>query len=120
MSLARPEPGKCNVSWRVGRDCSNSGGSRSRMDTGTRQHSAEFPRSTSLLTSLLKQVSRSFYLTLRALPRPIRPHIGVAYLLARASDTIADTDIVPVEPRLRALQELCRPILNHEQTPLAF
>ena len=90
------------------------------MDTGTRQHSADFPRSTSLLTSLLKQVSRSFYLTLRALPRPIRSQIGVAYLLARASDTIADTDIVPVERRLRALQELRLQILNHEQTPLAF
>src|SRR5438034_3469826 len=106
MSLARPEPGKCNVSWRVGRDCSNSGGSRSRMDTGTRQHSADFPRSTSLLTSLLKQVSRSFYLTLRFLPGSIRPQIGVAYLLARATDTIADTAIVPLPARLEALEVL--------------
>jgi hypothetical protein len=40
--------------------------------------------------ALLKQVSRSFYLTLRVLPRSIRMPIGIAYL-PRASDTIAVT-----------------------------
>jgi len=55
------------------------------------------------LTGLLKQASRSFYLTLRILPRPVRPQIGFAYLLARASDTIADTQIVPVAERLQLL-----------------
>jgi farnesyl-diphosphate farnesyltransferase len=55
---------------------------------------------------LLRQVSRSFYLTLRVLPGAIRPQIGLAYLLARAADTIADTRLVPVERRRAALREM--------------
>jgi farnesyl-diphosphate farnesyltransferase len=58
---------------------------------------------------LLKQVSRSFYLTLRFLPGAVRPQIGLAYLLARMTDTIADTEIVPIERRLELLESLrCR------------
>jgi farnesyl-diphosphate farnesyltransferase len=63
-----------------------------------------------LLTDILKDVSRSFYLTLRALPRPVRVQIGLAYLLARATDTIADTDLLPVDQRLDALRQLGRRI----------
>lgn len=49
---------------------------------------------------LLKSVSRSFYITIRILPAKIRAPIGLAYLLARASDTIADSaDIPPAERR---------------------
>lgn len=43
------------------------------------------------LQLILKQVSRSFFLSLQLLPRPMRSAASVAYLLARASDTIADT-----------------------------
>lgn len=57
----------------------------------------------SRLGPLLRDTSRSFYLTLRVLPSAIRPQIGLAYLLARTSDTIADTELVPVEQRLAAL-----------------
>ncbi len=39
---------------------------------------------------LLKKVSRSFYLTLRLLPAPVRESISLAYLLARLTDTKAD------------------------------
>ncbi|MBM3935519.1 MAG: squalene/phytoene synthase family protein [SAR202 cluster bacterium] len=53
-----------------------------------------------LLTTTLKGVSRAFYLTLRVLPKPLRAPIGLAYLLARAADTIADTAIVPSAQRL--------------------
>ncbi|MFM1768310.1 MAG: hypothetical protein RJA22_839 [Verrucomicrobiota bacterium] len=56
--------------------------------------------------SLLAQVSRSFYLTLRVLPRRVRPQISLAYLLARASDTIADTELVPASRRRAALGRL--------------
>ena len=49
------------------------------------------------LNDLLKATSRSFYLTLGVLPARVRPQIGLAYLLARMADTIADTDIVPLE-----------------------
>jgi len=59
-----------------------------------------------LLTSLLKEVSRSFYLTLRILPGKVRPQIGLAYLLARTTDTIADTQLIPLEQRLQAMQTL--------------
>ena len=55
--------------------------------------------------ALLRKVSRSFYLTLRILPGSIRPQIGLAYLLARMTDTIADTRIVPLDHRRAALRE---------------
>lgn len=63
--------------------------------------------STSLpqLMELLKGVSRSFFLSIRILQKPLREPIGVAYLLARISDTIADTTIIPPEERILALLE---------------
>lgn len=73
-----------------------------------------------LLTNLLRDVSRSFYLTLRILPAPVRPQIGLAYLLARTTDTIADTELVPLEQRLRALQALRESILGQPQEPPDF
>jgi farnesyl-diphosphate farnesyltransferase len=45
------------------------------------------------IDSLLKGTSRSFYLTLNFLPRKIRKQIGLLYLLARLSDTIADSKV---------------------------
>ncbi|WP_175945870.1 phytoene/squalene synthase family protein [Caballeronia sp. BCC1704] len=59
-----------------------------------------------LLGPLLKRVSRSFYLTLRVLPPGMRDPIGLAYLLARAADTIADTSLVAPERRLALLLSL--------------
>ncbi len=58
-----------------------------------------------LLTELLRGVSRSFYLTLRVLPSQLREPISVAYLLARAADTISDTEVVAVEKRCDALRQ---------------
>jgi farnesyl-diphosphate farnesyltransferase len=49
---------------------------------------------------LLAAVSRSFHLTIRILPATLRGPIGLAYLLARASDTIADTADAPANVRL--------------------
>ncbi len=72
------------------------------------------------LNELLKQTSRSFYLTLRVLPRAIRPQIGLAYLLARTTDTIADTEIVPVTQRLEALHALRERILGTSSAALNF
>jgi farnesyl-diphosphate farnesyltransferase len=66
-----------------------------------------------LLTEVLRDVSRSFYLTVRVLPTEIRPQIGLAYLLARAADTIADTRVIPRERRLAKLLLLRRQL---EQT----
>lgn len=73
-----------------------------------------------LLTSLLRDVSRSFYLTLRVLPGRIRPQLGLAYLLARTTDTVADTALVPVEQRLDALTALSEAIQGRDREPLNF
>jgi farnesyl-diphosphate farnesyltransferase len=72
------------------------------------------------LNQLLKATSRSFYLTLRVLPAAVRPQIGLAYLLARTTDTIADTEILPVEQRLAALQKLRERILGQSSAPQPF
>jgi farnesyl-diphosphate farnesyltransferase len=55
---------------------------------------------------LLREVSRSFYFTVRVLPKAIRQPIALAYMLARATDTIADTGAVPEQQRLAALRAL--------------
>ena len=60
--------------------------------------------------ALLVSVSRSFYLTIRALPRDLRGPIGLAYLLARATDTITDSSGASTETRLRQLGALRRMI----------
>lgn len=73
-----------------------------------------------LPASVLKNVSRSFYLTLRVLPAKVRPQIGLAYLLARTTDTIADTELVPLDQRLAALQALRARILGRSEQPLDF
>jgi farnesyl-diphosphate farnesyltransferase len=59
---------------------------------------------------ILRSVSRSFYLSLRALPGPLRDPLSLAYLLARATDTIADTPEPPAELRTEALRNLARAI----------
>ncbi len=73
-----------------------------------------------LPADLLKDVSRSFYRTLRVLPAKIRTQIGLAYLLARTTDTIADTELVPLERRLAALQALRDRISGAKEAPLDF
>ena len=72
------------------------------------------------LNDLLKRTSRSFYLTLRVLPRAVRPQISLAYLLARTTDTVADTELVPPAQRLEALEQLRARILGKSATPLDF
>jgi farnesyl-diphosphate farnesyltransferase len=72
------------------------------------------------LNDLLQATSRSFYLTLRVLPARVRPQIGLAYLLARTTDTIADTEILPVTQRLDALHKLRERILGQSSAPLNF
>ncbi len=63
-----------------------------------------------LLRDVLKSVSRSFYLTLAILPQAVRSQIGLAYLFARAADTIADTGDLDDAVRSWCLQELKRQI----------
>jgi farnesyl-diphosphate farnesyltransferase len=58
------------------------------------------------LDDILAKVSRSFYLSLAILPRAVRTQLSVAYLVARAADTIADTRAVRPERRLELLRRL--------------
>jgi farnesyl-diphosphate farnesyltransferase len=59
-----------------------------------------------LLRDLLKQVSRLFYTTLVVVPADVRDQVSVAYLFARAADTIADTDLIDRPRRLGFLNRL--------------
>ena len=58
-----------------------------------------------LLHDVLRQVSRSFYLTLAVLPSSVARQVGLAYLLARAADTIADTGQVDRSERVMFLKQ---------------
>jgi farnesyl-diphosphate farnesyltransferase len=60
----------------------------------------------SLLHDLLKQVSRLFYTTLVVVPANVRDQVGLAYLFARAADTIADTELIDRPRRLGFLHRL--------------
>src|SRR5205085_10547071 len=71
-----------------------------------------------LLTSHLRAVSGSFYASLRILPASIRPPISLAYLLARTANTIADTQLIALEERLAALQQLRERIEGSRPAPL--
>ena len=66
---------------------------------------------------LLKGVSRSFYLSLRLLPAPMRGAASLAYLLARTSDTLADAETLPVSVRLTSLEQFSRAIHETESAP---
>lgn len=73
------------------------------------QHSATDP--------LLKRVSRSFYLSLRLLPGPMRGAASLAYLLARASDTLADSATAPPALRLDCLERFSRYLRDGQPAP---
>ena len=64
---------------------------------------------------LLKRVARSFQLSLRILPSSIRSTLSLAYMLARASDSIADASSAPEFQRLALLRAL--PDFYPEKSP---
>ncbi len=65
-------------------------------------------------TDILREVSRSFYLTLRLIPSEFRGPLSLGYLLARLSDTIADAGSVELERRKAVLTEF-----RHVMSPSA-
>lgn len=69
------------------------------MDSAT----STIPSKHELLRNLLKQVSRLFYTTLVVVPANVRDQVSLAYLFARAADTIADTDLIDRPRRLSFL-----------------
>jgi farnesyl-diphosphate farnesyltransferase len=78
-------------------------------DSLPRETGFEVSRST-LRGSILARVSRSFYLSIQLLPKKLRDPVSLGYLLARASDTIADTTEVPIDLRSEKLRLLARGI----------
>lgn len=69
-----------------------------------------------LRAPLLRSVSRSFYLSIRVLPMALRDPIALAYLLARATDTIADTAQIPAATRQEQLRVLAA-VIQGEPAP---
>jgi len=59
-----------------------------------------------LLRDLLKQVSRLFYTTLVVVPANVRDQVSLAYLFARAADTITDTELIDRPRRQSFLNRL--------------
>src|SRR5438876_5350961 len=65
---------------------------------------------------LLKPVSRSFYISIRLLLKALREPVALGYLLARTSDTIADSSAVDVKKRIELLDRFARAIAGKEQS----
>ena len=70
-----------------------------------------------LLGPIVRDVSRAFYLTLRVLPAEVRQSIGLLYLLARTTDTIADTNLIPADKRRLKLRQF-RDRIRSEGAPM--
>jgi farnesyl-diphosphate farnesyltransferase len=74
------------------------------------------PSKQELLRDLLKQVSRLFYTTLVVVPADVRDQVSLAYLFARAADTIADTELIDRSHRLELLCLLKRQFASDQIT----
>jgi farnesyl-diphosphate farnesyltransferase len=77
-------------------------------------------RSRRLQTTILRLVSRSFYLSIRFLPAQLRGPIALAYLLARTTDTVADTTRIPGTVRMEALKMLADGIQGNASRELVI
>lgn len=64
------------------------------------------------LFRILKGVSRSFYLSICILPQKVRWPVALAYLLARAADTLADAQVMNLQDRITALRVFRRALEN--------
>jgi farnesyl-diphosphate farnesyltransferase len=57
------------------------------------------------IDALLEGTSRSFFITLQALPSKVRGQVGLLYLLARIADTVADSKQGDTQLLLKTLDE---------------
>lgn len=64
------------------------------------------PTANKTLSDLLKKTSRAFYLSLAVLPQKTRSPLSLAYLIARAADTIADNEGFKQKERIELLKHL--------------
>ena len=65
---------------------------------------AQLPSPSPDFSELLRSVARSFHVSIRLLPDPLRRPIGVVYLLARTSDTLADSPGLSADERRDLLE----------------
>lgn len=72
------------------------------------------------LRSILKSVSRSFYLSVRVLPAAVQQQVAVGYLLARAADTLADTPLLAAADRRQLLSLLRRSAAGSQDAQREF
>lgn len=61
---------------------------------------------------LLRHVSRSFDLSIRLLPGAVQAPVAIGYLLARATDTVADTTALPLHERQYLLNQMTQVIAS--------
>ncbi len=71
------------------------------------------------LDGLLRRTSRSFYLSLRWLPRRSRGTIGLAYLLARLADSVVDCPGLPTAARRVWLERFAATIAHRARADAA-
>jgi farnesyl-diphosphate farnesyltransferase len=71
----------------------------------------------SLGRELLRRVSRTLYLSLRPLPAPVRGPMSLGYLLARTSDTLADSGNVTTIRRIEALRHFQDDLVSYRAEP---
>jgi len=88
------------------------------VEKGEKEPGKEFSRlsASDLAGELLRSVSRSFYLTIRWLPLAMRPGVALGYLLARATDSVADTSTAPLSLRLDVLEAMGEAVADTRQT----
>lgn len=68
--------------------------------------------------ALADRTARSFALTLRLLPGPMRAEVCLAYLAARVTDSVADTPALPAPERLALLDQLRDAIESDQDWPI--
>lgn len=71
----------------------------------------------SMMLILTKKVARSFYLSIRLLPATLRNPVALAYLLARASDTIVDEEDDSMKESERELVRLLPALIEELNDP---
>lgn len=70
--------------------------------------------------ALLKGVSRSFYLSMAWLPPAMRQSVALGYMLARATDSVADTSTAAVGERADVLRQMGRVLAGEEEDAAAL
>lgn len=70
------------------------------------------PAISAQLRRILRGVSRSFHLSIQLLPPALQTPVAIGYLLARATDTVADTTALPVAQRQVLLDRMTQCIAD--------